>query len=314
MQTLLKILQDGRFHSGEELGAVLGISRSAVWKRLQHLEAEHGLQFHKVRGRGYRLASPISLLDPQRIEGFWPVEILSAIDSTNSEAMRRLAAGASTPFVLVAEQQTAGRGRRGRVWISPYGENLYYSLAVTVRGGARELEGLSLVVGLAVLKVLDLLQVSKAGLKWPNDLLQDGRKIAGILLELSGDPADLCQVVIGIGINVNMKVATDIDQPWTSLREALGGLVDRSHLLSVLNQQLAWYLDRHSREGFAASREEWEARNLWQGALVSLSTSSTSIEGRVLGVDARGALRLEVGGVEQSFSGGELSLRLRNDS
>ncbi|WP_446941597.1 paraquat-inducible protein A [Pseudomonas aeruginosa] len=149
MQTLLKLLQDGRFHSGEELGAVLGISRSAVWKRLQHLEAEHGLQFHKVRGRGYRLASPLSLLDLRKIDSLWPVEIMPTVDSTNTEAMRRLAAGASTPFVLVAEQQTAGRGRRGRAWVSPYGENLYYSLAITVRGGARELEGLSLVVGLA---------------------------------------------------------------------------------------------------------------------------------------------------------------------
>ncbi|VFT53704.1 bifunctional biotin--[acetyl-CoA-carboxylase] synthetase/biotin operon repressor [Pseudomonas aeruginosa] len=108
MQTLLKLLQDGRFHSGEELGAVLGISRSAVWKRLQHLEAEHGLQFHKVRGRGYRLASPLSLLDPRKIDSLWPVEIMPTVDSTNSEAMRRLAAGASTPFVIVAEQQTAG--------------------------------------------------------------------------------------------------------------------------------------------------------------------------------------------------------------
>ncbi|MCB2654497.1 HTH domain-containing protein, partial [Listeria monocytogenes] len=98
-------LQDGRFHSGEELGAVLGISRSAVWKRLQHLEAEHGLQFHKVRGRGYRLASPLSLLDPRKIDSLWPVEIMPTVDSTNSEAMRRLAAGASTPFVIVAEQQ-----------------------------------------------------------------------------------------------------------------------------------------------------------------------------------------------------------------
>lgn len=179
------------------------------------------------------------------------------------------------------------------------------------QGGARELEGLSLVVGLAVLRALESLGVRDAGLKWPNDLLQGGKKIAGILLELSGDPADLCHVVIGIGINVNMKTATDIGQPWTSLREALGELVDRSRLLSALNRQLADYLDRHSREGFAASREEWESCNLWQGAQVILSTALSSIEGRVLGVDSRGALRLEVDGVEQGFSGGELSLRLR---
>lgn len=234
MQTLLKLLQDGRFHSGEELGAVLGISRSAVWKRLQHLEAEHGLQFHKVRGRGYRLASPLSLLDPRKIDSLWPVEIMPTVDSTNSEAMRRLVAGASTPFVIVAEQQTAGRGRRGRAWVSPYGENLYYSLAITVRGrsGARRVEPGCRSRGAPGPESLG---VRDAGLKWPNDLLQGGKKIAGILLELSGDPADLCHVVIGIGINVNMKTATDIGQPWTSLREALGNwwIVRGCFLLSI---------------------------------------------------------------------------------
>ncbi len=234
MQTLLKLLQDGRFHSGEELGAVLGISRSAVWKRLQHLEAEHGLQFHKVRGRGYRLASPLSLLDPRKIDSLWPVEIMPTVDSTNSEAMRRLAAGASTPFVIVAEQQTAGRGRRGRAWVSPYGENLYYSLAITVRGrsGARRVEPGCRSRGAPGPGVfgrpgrrVEVAERPSAG----------GKKIAGILLELSGDPADLCHVVIGIGINVNMKTATDIGQPWTSLREALGSwwIVRGCFLLSI---------------------------------------------------------------------------------
>ena len=201
MQILLKLLGDGRFHSGEELGAALGISRSAVWKRLQGLESEFGLEVQSVRGRGYRLAEPLVAIDPQRVRAPWPLDVLFSVDSTNAEVMRRLDAGAATPFAVVAERQTAGRGRRGRAWVSPFGANLYCTLGISVRGGPKELEGLSLVVGLAVVRAIQSLGIAGVGLKWPNDILLDGKKLAGILLELTGDPADLCSVAIGIGIN-----------------------------------------------------------------------------------------------------------------
>ncbi|BBP79707.1 hypothetical protein PHLH7_58110 [Pseudomonas sp. Ost2] len=159
MLTLLKLLKDGRFHSGEALGAALGVSRSAVWKQLQQLEAELGLSIHKVRGRGYQLASPLVLLDQQAIAAArsspaWPVHVYESIDSTNAEALRLVERAAPAPFVVVAERQTAGRGRRGRQWVSPFAENIYYSLLLRVDGGMRQLEGLSLVVGLAVLHAL----------------------------------------------------------------------------------------------------------------------------------------------------------------
>ncbi|MDD2092802.1 bifunctional biotin--[acetyl-CoA-carboxylase] ligase/biotin operon repressor BirA [Pseudomonas guariconensis] len=319
MLKLLNLLKDGRFHSGQALGEAMGVSRSAVWKQLQHLESELNLVIHKVRGRGYQLAVPLTLLESEVIHkhgrgDHWPLWIHETIDSTNAEALRLIARGESAPFLVLAEQQTAGRGRRGRQWVSPFAENLYYSLVLRVEGGMRQLEGLSLVVGLAVMRTLQVFGLDAAGLKWPNDVLVGERKIAGILLELVGDPADVCHVVLGIGINVNMQSNDRVDQQWTSMKREVGGSIDRNRLVAQLNQQLQHELARHRRYGFAAFQEEWEQANLWQGRTVSLIAGSNRIDGVMLGVDGLGALRLEVEGVEKSFSAGELSLRLRDDS
>ena len=185
MLTLLKLLKDGRFHSGEALGAALGVSRSAVWKQLQHLEAELNLSIHKVRGKGYQLASPLVFLSAEGIAMnapvlAWPVHISDSIDSTNAEALRLVDAGCAAPFLVLAEQQTAGRGRRGRKWVSPFAQNVYYSLVLRIESGLRQLEGLSLVVGLAVMQALRESGVRGAALKWPNDVLVGQKKIAGI--------------------------------------------------------------------------------------------------------------------------------------
>lgn len=321
MLPLLKLLQDGQFHSGEALGASLGISRSAVWKQLQSLQAELSLPIHTVRGRGYRLESPLQLLDAAWIDANatgagWPVTVLPSVDSTNAEALRRIEAAQSLPFVVLAERQTSGRGRRGRSWVSPFGDNLYYSLVLRVEGGMRQLEGLSLAVGLALLRVIRESGVVEAGLKWPNDVLVGERKLAGVLLELSGDPADVCHVVIGIGLNVNMLSAASaaIGQPWTSMRAELGCVVNRNELVVGLNRHLSHYLDVQLRHGFSALQGEWQDCHLWQGREVMLTAGSEPVAGIVLGVDHSGAVRLLVDGQEHSFSGGELSMRLRNDS
>jgi BirA family biotin operon repressor/biotin-[acetyl-CoA-carboxylase] ligase len=321
MLALLKLLQDGRFHSGEALGVALGVSRSAVWKQLQVLQAELSLPLHKVRGRGYRLATPLQLLDADCLNAqvdmpSWRACVMPSVDSTNAEALRLLQTSQSPPFYVLAERQTNGRGRRGRSWASPFGENLYYSLVIRVDGGMRSLEGMSLAVGLALLRVVRGFGIAEAGLKWPNDLLVGDRKLAGILLELSGDPADVCHVVIGIGLNVNMLAADQavIGQPWTSMRAELGCLLNRNELVGELNRQLSHYLAIQLRDGFAALQDEWQACNLWQGRSVVLTAGGEPVEGVVMGVDPSGALRVRVDGAERSFSGGEISLRLRDDS
>ncbi|CAI8938717.1 Bifunctional ligase/repressor BirA [Pseudomonas chlororaphis] len=319
MLTLLELLKDGRFHSGQALGAALGISRSAVWKQLQQLEADLGLSIYKVRGRGYQLAAPLMLLSPADIyeqskDCPWAVLAFDSIDSTNAEALRAVERGVPAPFLVLAERQTAGRGRRGRKWVSPFAENVYYSLVLRIDGGMRQLEGLSLVVGLAVMQTLREFGVAGAGLKWPNDVLVGRKKIAGILLELVGDPADVCHVVLGVGINVNMQKTDEVDQQWTSMRLESGKQVDRNQLVARLSMMLRAYLERHQAQGFSSIQEEWEQNHLWQGNAVSLIAGVNKIDGVVMGIDQQGALRLEVDGVERVYSGGELSLRLRDDS
>jgi len=320
MLALLRLLQDGRFHSGAALGETLGISRSAVWKQLQRAETEYGLALHRVHGKGYRLEQPLSLLDAERLqvtcaELGWSFQLLPATDSTNADAMRGLETGKTAPCLWLAERQSAGRGRRGRHWVSPFAENLYYSLALRLDGANHSIEALSLTAGLALLKTLHEAGLADAGLKWPNDVLINGRKIAGILLELSGDPAGLCHLVIGIGVNVNRRAdAAGINQPWTSVALELGHLCDRTDLAICLCQHLQDYLAIHFSKGFAALREQWEAQHLWQGRQATLISGAQQITGTVLGIDQRGALRLQTATGEQHFSGGELSLRLTDDS
>jgi len=290
-----------------------------VWKQLQLLEVELNLPIHKVRGKGYQLASPLVFLSAQEIalsapSLAWPIHIYDSIDSTNAEALRLVSTSHATPFLVLAEQQMAGRGRRGRKWISPFAQNIYYSLALRIEDGLRQLEGLSLVVGLAVIQALRESGVQGAVLKWPNDVLVGQKKIAGILLELVGDPADICHVVLGIGINVNMQKADEVDQQWTSVRLETGSAANRNSLVGRVGLQLQSYLDRHKAAGFSALQEEWEQNHGWQGRSVSLIAGVNRVDGVVLGVDHQGALRLSVNGVEKTYSGGELSLRLRDDS
>lgn len=317
MHSLIEILQDGQFHSGEELGERLAISRAGIWKKLQKLEAEYGLKISAVKGRGYSLGQPLSLLSAQRLNQSglgWQVMCFDTLGSTNSHAQTLIRDGVQAPFAILAERQIAGRGRRGRPWQSPFGENLYLSLVLPVTGGVRPLEGVSLVVGLAVLKTLESLGVQGAGVKWPNDVLVGHKKIAGILLELSGDPADCGHLVIGVGLNVNMAVDAAIGQPWTSVAKELGALQDRNTVALELLLQLRDYLTRFFDSSFAVFQEEWEGCHLWQGLTGLLSAGDRVTTGTILGVDQGGALRLMVDGVEQVFSGGELSLRLAHDS
>lgn len=320
MNKLLALLQDGRFHSGSELGAALGVSRSSVWKHIKRIEEEQGVCLFKVPGKGYRLTEPLSLLDPARCKASaarfgWALDLHQSLDSTNAQAFRLLQSQVEPPFVILAEAQTSGRGRRGRVWESPFGQNLYFTLMLKIAQGTTQLSGLSLVVGLAVAHALRDAGLSDVGVKWPNDIYAGGKKIAGILLELTGDPTDLCHVAIGIGINVNMLgAAAQIDQPWTSVRMQKGVLSDRSELVEILCASLHHTLQRHAEGGFESLRGEWEAQSLWKGQRCSLTSGTREIVGELLGVNEEGALRMRVDGVEHVFSGGELSLRLRHDS
>ncbi len=318
--TLLPLLADGEFRSGQVLADALGISRTAVWKQLARLE-ELGLAIESVKGRGYRIPGGLELLDESAVRAalapaaaglLGDLVILEEVDSTNAEVLRRLEAGAGSGLVCSAERQLAGRGRRGRSWVSPFARNLYLSLAWEYHQGAAALEGMSLAVGVAVVRALRACGVEDIRLKWPNDLLSGEAKLGGILLEMAGDAAGTCQVVVGVGLNVAMPdaAAGEIDQAWTDLgRLGAEPAPRRNRLLAALLNELLPLVAEFEARGFEPWRDEWNALDAYAGRPVVLHTGSQAVAGNARGVDERGALQLETSGGMQSIYGGEITLR-----
>ena len=308
----------GQFCSGEELGRRLGVSRTAIWKVLQQLE-DFQLPLERVKGQGYRLQQPLELLDAERVLGQIPasvkpllagLDIALVLDSTNRAAIEYNRANPlGSGHVIAAEYQTAGRGRRGRAWHSPFGANLYFSVSWRFFTGAASLEGLSLAVGVAVVRALAKLGLERAALKWPNDVLVAGKKLAGILIEFSGDPQGELQVVIGIGVNVAMQAGDCIDQPWTDVTTELACMVSRNHLLAAMLSELMPLLEQYAAEGFAAFRQEWQQLDAFRGCPVQLKMGDRRIDGIAHGVNDQGALLLETELGVASYNGGEVSLR-----
>lgn len=312
---LLSLLADKQFHSGESLGFNLGISRAAVWKRIRKLEAL-GVEVDSVHGKGYRLHNSLDLLRRDEIlkelslevkSQLSELEIFLSVDSTNARAMSYIE---KDKFVFLSEQQTDGRGRRGKKWVSPFGRSIYLSIGWYFQDGAAQLEGLSLAVAVAIIRALEKCDVFDVNVKWPNDLLHQGRKLAGILLEMSGDADGKCKVVIGVGVNVNMQDDNvDIDQPWIDVSTIAKKPVSRNKLAASIINQLFIILDQFQNHGFSMFRSEWMAKDLYFGKQVRLSTPSTVIEGVAKGVDKRGALCLEINNELKTFHGGEISVR-----
>lgn len=318
---LLPLLANGEFRSGQDLADALGVSRTAVWKQINKLVTESGLTIESVKGKGYRIPGGIDLLDAARVTAalnarasalMTHLDILDIVDSTNAEVMRRAEQGCSSGLVCTAEQQTAGRGRRGRQWVSPYASNLYLSLLWEFSQGAAALEGLSLAVGVAVARALRACDVPSVQLKWPNDVLNGGAKLGGILLEMTGDAAGSCRVVIGVGLNVAMPTAAAgaIDQAWTDVKSITPGQYPkRNRLLAALLNELLPLVADFEQQGFARWRDDWQSLDAFAGAPVILNTGTTQLGGIARGVDERGALQLETTTGVQSVYGGEISLR-----
>ena len=319
-QELLARLADGRFHSGQALATALGISRSAVWKQVQRLRRELGVDVHAVRGRGYRLAAALELLDVERIRGYVGapararlrgIDVLAVTPSTNLEAAATPLVHCGTGHAWLAEHQTAGRGRRGRHWVSAFGRNLHLSLAWRFDLAMSELAALSLAAGVAVAEGLRDLGVDGHVLKWPNDLLADGRKLAGILVEVSGEVEGPASAVIGVGINVRMPAAlgTRIDQPWTDLAALAGGEVSRNALAGMLIDRLVDACGTYAERGLEPFRERWLAFDDLHGRAVRLHSGQRTIDGRYAGIAPSGALILETADGHSEHSAGEVSLR-----
>lgn len=308
---LVDILSDGEFHSGEQLGERLGMSRAAINKHIQTLKS-WGLDVYTVTGKGYSLSAPIQLLDEQAIlsqvtQG--NVSVIPVIDSTNQyllERMHEMESGAA----CIAEYQQAGRGRRGRQWFSPFGANLYMSMYWRLEQGPAAAMGLSLVIGIIMAETLRSLGADDVRVKWPNDIYLNDRKLAGILVELTGKTGDAAQIVIGAGINLAMRTAdaSQINQGWINLQEA-GVMVNRNELAARLINSLREALPLFEQEGLTPFVARWAALDNFINRPVKLLIGEREVHGIARGVDSQGGLLLEQDGEIKAWVGGEISLR-----
>lgn len=319
---LLRTLADGGWHSGEALAREAGITRAGLSKRLQKL-MQWGLEIETQPGRGCHLAHPLELLDadlirgalPQPLQGKLGVRVLAGTDSTNTRLLD--AATADDPQALLAEHQTAGRGRHGRSWHSPFGTNLYLSLAWTFPQWPAALTALPLATGVATADALEELRLPDLRLKWPNDLWCGTSKLGGILIEQRGESGGACRVVVGLGLNVAMRSATTahIGQPWTTLTEQLRAATSRSvpsrnGLAGRILGHWVAMLERFTREGFAPFEPRWRALDLLRNRAVTLALPEGEVAGIARGVDETGALLLDAGETRRRILSGEVTLRV----
>jgi len=321
---LLTLLCDGCFHSGEQLGNTLNLSRSTICNHIRVLQSL-GLGIHAISGKGYRLHRPLELLNEQKIiqtldddkiKYLSDIEVHHCLDSTNQYLMNKAIQGHPSGAVCLSEYQEAGRGRQGRAWHSPFASNLYLSILWTFDSPADYLKGLSLAIGFAVAQTLEISGLQHIKLKWPNDVFYQDKKLAGILLEMIGEASGPCRVIIGIGINVAMPNNADqhIDQPWIDLETIIGQPVSRNQLCAQLLNQLIDCLTTYQAQGLSAFAAPWQAFDMLKDQPVTVSSGGGIRHGMACGIDDTGALLLEESGQRHPLHSGDVSVRLDKPS
>jgi len=310
---LLNLLADGEFHSGEKIGELLGVSRTSVNNYIKALQ-EIGLDIYKVPGRGYQSANPIDLLNEKIIRSLSnnsDVKVEQILDSTNQWLLDKIP-HLNNGQACIAEYQLAGRGRRGRTWVSPFASHLYFSYYWRFESGIDKLSGLSLLVGIATVNALEKIGIEGVGLKWPNDLYYQGKKLAGILIELNAQANEACHTVIGIGINVRMppEQAKLIDQPWIDLSSLSNEKVDRNRLSATLISELHNLLPEYEKSGLQPYLKRWFDLDCFLNKPVNVLLADKNKAGICRGIDENGALLLDCDGSTETYIGGEVSLRL----
>lgn len=317
--SLLSELADGQFHSGTALGNQLGISRAAVNKAVQGL-VERGLEIHSVSGKGYRWVTPTGLLNREMIESRLQeisarnvpeIIVVDELESTSSYLLDRMAQGLFMSEVCLTEHQTGGRGRRGRQWFtSPY-QNITMSISWRYETGPSNLSGLSIAAGVAIARALQSAGVEGVELKWPNDVLFNDQKLAGILVDLRGEVDGPTHIVIGVGLNVRLHedASAAIDQAWTDLSSISRRPVDRNEIAAQLILELHKMLADFNTEGLNPYLQEWKMFHAFENRMVRIIQSDNEILGKVCGLDESGALQLDTGEEVIKVHSGEVSLR-----
>ena len=315
---ILALLSDGQFHSGETIAQQVGLSRTAVAGHISQL-ADWGLDVFKVKGKGYRLERGFPLLSADSIKRHLGntkravIDVESVLPSTNTEMKKRIAStreDLENGDVVFAEIQTDGRGRHGRSWLAPVGGSLTFSMYWSFPDGYQSMAGLSLLVGLAVCDALKDFGVEDAELKWPNDIYLQGKKLAGVLIEVEGQIGATAHSVIGIGLNVCVPDNQyDVGQPHSDLASYLGTIPDRNALAAEIIKSLWSYLPKFTQQGFGPFTAYWEALDLYADKRIVLQMGEKRFSGIDRGVDASGALLVETQDGITRFHGGEVSLR-----
>jgi BirA family biotin operon repressor/biotin-[acetyl-CoA-carboxylase] ligase len=321
---LLAMLATGEFYSGEKLAKRLRISRGGVWKLIRTLQAM-GINIESVPRQGYRLPRAVDLLDrnailaemsPEMRERVTPLEVLLTVDSTNRYVSEHAANPPGTTHVCVAEVQNAGRGRRGRSWVAPFGSGICMSMSWQFVEAPPAFSALSLAVGVAAVRAFGRLGVEGVGLKWPNDLIWQQRKLGGILIEMRGESAGPAQVVIGLGINMRMPAPVRL-----MLAEQQAALIadvheimrertpTRNALIAMLAEEITKMLQTFGQRGFEPFADEWRRLDTLADAQVKVMSGTETAFGRARGVEIDGTLLVDVDGVLRRFASGEVSLR-----
>ena len=310
------MLHDGAEHSGVDLAHRLGISRAAIWNHIDRLRKE-GIEVRATRGRGYVLEGGFEVLDTAEIhrrlqqlncKGVTALEAVVVTDSTNERLLAALPNDNIHGRVLLAEYQTAGRGRHGDQWIAPPGSGLCMSLGWCFDSPPTTFSALSLVVGLAVVSTLAEQGICRAMLKWPNDIVRDGCKLGGILIEMRSESGGPCTTVIGLGINIRLSQLARgrIEQPSADLESAAGHAISRNALAAALLNSLCAKLSLFGRQGFAGFWPEWRQFDVLADEPVRLDLAERVVEGIARGVDENGALIIEHSGRREKFMSGHL--------
>lgn len=315
VKKIVHVLCDGQFHSGLRMGQDLGMSRTAIWKAMGQLQ-EYGVAIESQKQKGYRLNETLVLLDHDiifeklndSVRNNIDFQLFSSLPSTND--FPGIENHAAKIKVCVSEQQTQGRGRMGRVWQSPFGRNVYLSVQFQFDMDVSEMGGFSLAVATTLVKAFSAIGIEGVQVKWPNDILYEGKKVAGVLIEVKAESNGVTLVNIGMGINVNTPELNEsaINQPWTSLSEIKGQYIDRNTLVAELLNGLYQDANIFTVKGLSAFQDDWSAHDFLKDKTITVTQAGNEYTGVANGIDQAGHLLLNINGTLKSFSSGDTSV------
>jgi BirA family biotin operon repressor/biotin-[acetyl-CoA-carboxylase] ligase len=320
LKSTLSLLADGKFHSDKEISKFLGISCQMVPEAIKHL-LDPSINLENVNHQNYRIVGGLELLDSSYIVNelgsfnrlLSQLEVLTTVDSTNNYLLKKIEYPDN--YAVFAEQQTAGRGQFNRTWVSNLGKNIYLSLLWHLSNPINQLAGLTIVIGIAVVKALEAYGLKNIQLKWPNDIIYKGKKLGGILLESRSVHGKIQKTVIGIGLNLYNPVIPEqvIDETITSIYSLQNFPPHRNRLAALILKSLLQTLTEFEAKGLAYFMMDWQRLDCLAGKLIKILNKSNFIEGIGSGINAQGQLGVHIKNKIHYFTSGEIRIQLRSD-